>query len=202
MSKRKLLLTMVLAAALISTFIILPGCVGQATTTVAAETTAAPETTKAAETTVAETTTTLPEGGYAYYDQMKASAQAGEEYPDAPAKDFSLAFTDINGGMPFTNSVWQSVQDQWKLAGGDPAKLYYADNRYDATIGLKNADIMLAKSPDVLINFQFDSKVNNIIAQKFSAANTPIIAVDVPTVHGCKQLPGCLYGRRGSSKAG
>ncbi len=83
--------------------------------------------------------------------------------------------------MPFTNSVWKNVQDQWKLAGGDPEKLYYADNRYDATIGLKNADIMLAKSPDVFINFQFDSKVNSIISVKFGAANIPIIAVDVPT---------------------
>jgi len=85
------------------------------------------------------------------------------------------------GGIPFCEDVWQSVQDQWVLAGGDPADLYYADNQYDATIGLKNADIMLAKSPDVLINFQFDSKVNSIIATKFEQAGIPIIAVDVPT---------------------
>jgi len=184
MSRRKLILTMVLTVAVITTFVILPGCAGQATTTTAAAETTAAETTTttaAAETTAAETTTTAAEGAYSYYEQMREAAKAGKEYPDAPAKGFSLAYTDINGGMPFTNSVWQSVQDQWKLAGGDPAKLYYADNRYDATIGLKNADIMLAKKPDVLINFQFDSKVNNIIAQKFSAANIPIIAVDVPT---------------------
>ncbi|MEE8325275.1 MAG: sugar ABC transporter substrate-binding protein, partial [Candidatus Humimicrobiaceae bacterium] len=63
----------------------------------------------------------------------------------------------------------------------NPSDLYYADNQYDATIGLKNADIMLAKSPDVLINFQFDSKVNSIISTKFEQAGIPIIAVDVPT---------------------
>jgi len=40
---------------------------------------------------------------------------------------------------------------------------------------------MLAKNPDVLINFQFDSKVNSIIATKFGQAGIPIIAVDVPT---------------------
>jgi ribose transport system substrate-binding protein len=85
------------------------------------------------------------------------------------------------GGIPFCEDVWQSVQDQWVLAGGDPSKLYYADNQYDATIGLQNSDIMLAKNPDVFINFQFDSKVNSIISNKFTAAGIPIIAVDVPT---------------------
>jgi len=85
------------------------------------------------------------------------------------------------GGIPFCEAVWSDVQKQWALAGGDPGDLYYADNQYDATIGLKNADIMLAKSPDVLINFQFDAKVNSIISTKFSMAGIPIIAVDVPT---------------------
>jgi ribose transport system substrate-binding protein len=165
MSKTKLVLVLVLAVVLIATIAILPGCTTTTKTTVAA---AAAETTMAA-------------GGYPYYDQLREAAKANKAYPDAPAKGFSLAFTNIMGGIPFCENVWQNVQDQWKLAGGDPAKLYYADNQYDATIGLKNADIMLAKKPSVLINFQFDSKVNSIIGVKFGAANIPIIAVDVPT---------------------
>ncbi len=112
---------------------------------------------------------------------MREAAKKSEAYPGTPAKDHTLAFTNIMGGIPFCDNVWADIQKQWGLAGGDPAKLYYADNQYDATIGLKNADIMLAKKPDVLINFQFDSKVNSIISVKFGAANIPIIAVDVPT---------------------
>lgn len=162
MSKTKLFLVLVLAAVVVATLVILPGC------TAAAETTAAPTETTAA-------------GGYPYYEKMREAAKANSEYPDAPGAGFSLAFTNIMGGIPFCEDVWKNVQDQWKLAGGDPAKLYYADNQYDATIGLKNADIMLAKQPSVLINFQFDSKVNSIIGVKFGAANIPIIAVDVPT---------------------
>lgn len=153
---------MVLAAVLVVTFTILPGC---ATTTA---------TTKAAAAVSAT-------GGYPVYDALREAAKANKDYPNAPAKGFSLAFTDIMGGIPFAISVWNNVQAQWKLAGGDPAKLYYADNQYDATMGLKNADIMLAKKPTVLINFQFDSKVNSIIGIKFGSANIPIIAVDVPT---------------------
>ncbi|MHB1335895.1 MAG: sugar ABC transporter substrate-binding protein [Candidatus Humimicrobiaceae bacterium] len=162
MSKTKVLLVLVLAVALVVTFTILPGCKTTTTTTTAAAITAAA-------------------GGYPVYEALREAAKANKEYPNAPAKGFSLAFTNIMGGIPFCESVWKNVQDQWKLAGGDPAKLYYADNQYDATIGLKNADIMLAKKPSVLINFQFDSKVNSIIGVKFGAANIPIIAVDVPT---------------------
>src|SRR4030042_2376119 len=143
---------------------------------VAAETTAA----VAAET-AAETTAAGEEGAYDYYELLRATAIKNEAYPDAPAAGQTLAFTNIMGGIPFCEEVWKNVQDQWVLAGGDPASLYYADNQYDATIGLKNADIMLAKNPDVLINFQFDSKVNSIISIKFGQANIPIIAVDVPT---------------------
>ena len=163
MKKVKLFLILCLAVAIVLSLAILPAC--KATTT---------------ETTVAATTAAAA-GAYDYYELLRASAIKNEAYPDAPAAGHTLAFTNIMGGIPFCESVWKNVQDQWKLAGGDPAKLYYADNQYDATIGLKNADIMLAKMPDVLINFQFDSKVNSIISVKFSAANIPIIAVDVPT---------------------
>ena len=149
---------------------------------------ATPETVTVGETQVVTETsmvevevTAAEEGAYDYYEMLRASAVKNEAYPDAPAAGHTLAFTNIMGGIPFCESVWQNVQDQWALAGGDPGDLYYADNQYDATIGLKNADIMLAKSPDVLINFQFDSKVNSIIATKFGQAGIPIIAVDVPT---------------------
>lgn len=161
MSKTKLILILVLAVALVATFSIMPGC----TTSQAAT-----------DKTVAESAS-----GYALYEQLREYAKANKEWPEKLAADYSLAFTNIMGGIPFCESVWQNVQDQWKFAGGDPNKLYYADNQYDATMGLQNADILLAKKPDVFINFQFDSKVNSIISNKFGAANIPIIAVDVPT---------------------
>ena len=162
MSKIKLIAIAGLVVAMVLAFMVLPACKAEA------------EVTK-------ETVSVGAAEGYAYYETLRASAIANEEYADAPAGGHTLAFTNIMGGIPFCEDVWQNVQDQWVLAGGDPADLYYADNQYDATIGLKNADIMLAKSPDVLINFQFDSKVNSIISTKFEQAGIPIIAVDVPT---------------------
>jgi len=182
MKKVKFFLILSLAVAIVLSLGILPACTATTAETTAAATTAAPETTVAAATTAApETAAAVAEGAYDYYEMLKESAIKNEAYPDAPAAGHTLAFTNIMGGIPFCEAVWKNVQDQWVLAGGDPANLYYADNQYDATIGLKNADIMLAKNPDVLINFQFDSKVNSIISVKFTAANIPIIAVDVPT---------------------
>jgi ribose transport system substrate-binding protein len=163
MKKVKLFMILGLALAVVLSLAILPAC--KATTS---------------ETAVAATTGAAAIA-YDYYDSMREVAKKGEAYPGTPAKDHTLAFTNIMGGIPFCDNVWADIQKQWGLAGGDSSKLYYADNQYDATIGLKNADIMLAKKPDVLINFQFDSKVNSIISVKFGAANIPIIAVDVPT---------------------
>lgn len=177
MSKVKQIVFAGLIVAMISVFMILPAC------TPAEKEVVTEIITETVIETVTETVTVVEEaaGGYEYYETLRASAIANEAYADAPAAGHTLAFTNIMGGIPFCEDVWQNVQDQWVLAGGNPADLYYADNQYDATIGLKNADIMLAKSPDVLINFQFDSKVNSIIATKFEQAGIPIIAVDVPT---------------------
>jgi len=177
MSKVKQIVFVGLIVAMISVFMILPAC------TPAEKEIVTEIITETVIETVTETVTIVEEaaGGYAYYETLRAAAIANEAYPDAPAGGHTLAFTNIMGGIPFCEDVWQNVQDQWVLAGGNPSDLYYADNQYDATIGLKNADIMLAKSPDVLINFQFDSKVNSIISTKFEQAGIPIIAVDVPT---------------------
>jgi len=173
MSKLKLVSFVGLVVVVLTTLTILPACT-KAEPEVVVETV-----TETVTETVVETVE--EEAGYAFYEEMRESAIANQEYPGAPATGHTLAFTNIMGGIPFCESVWQNVQDHWVLAGGDPADIFYADNQYDATIGLKNADIMLAKNPDVLINFQFDSKVNSIISTKFTQAGIPIIAVDVPT---------------------
>ncbi len=118
---------------------------------------------------------------YDYYEMLNEHATTTDDpYPDSPAEGRTIAYTDIMGGIPFCANVYGSVQEEWAKAGGAAEDLYYADNQYDATVGLQNADILLAREPEVLIWFQFDSMVNSIVAQKFSEAGIPIIAVDVP----------------------
>jgi ribose transport system substrate-binding protein len=82
--------------------------------------------------------------------------------------------------LPFCISVENNIIKQGKLAGFAEGNLIIMDNQYDSVLGLKNADIMLSKRPDFFIEFQSDAKVNNIVAQKFTAAGIPILAIDVP----------------------
>lgn len=197
MSKLKLGFMLVLVVVIVASFSILPGCKAAEEAAPAVEEEVTEEAAKLGaelaekEATAKELQAKLEEaeaelaaeeeaGAYDYYYMLKECAKKGEPYPDSPAAGRTIAYTDIMGGIPFCNSVWGSVKEQWELAGGAPDDLYYADNQYDATIGLQNSDILLAKGPEVLIWFQFDSKVNNIVANKFGAANIPIIAVDVP----------------------
>ncbi len=119
-------------------------------------------------------------GAYAVYEKYRESAQKGEAYAGSPGKGKKLGFANIFGTLPFCISVEQDIIKQAKLAGFDEKDLIIMDNQYDSVIGLKNADIMLSKKPDVFIEFQADAKVNNIVAAKFGAAGIPIIAVDVP----------------------
>ena len=113
------------------------------------------------------------------YEDLREYAKRGEPYPGQPGKGKKLGFANIMAGIPFCVEVQNSIVRQAKLAGFEEKDIYIMDNQYNSTIGLQNADIMLAKHPDVFIEFQADSKVNSIVAEKFGKAGIPIIAVDV-----------------------
>ena len=118
---------------------------------------------------------------YAVFNQFRAAAKAGKAYPGAPLKGKVIGFANIFGTLPFCISVENNIKDHLKLAGVDLGKGWITmDNQYDSVLGLKNADIMLSKKPNFFIEFQADSKVNNIVAGKFGAAKIPLLAIDVP----------------------
>jgi ribose transport system substrate-binding protein len=117
---------------------------------------------------------------YKVFNQYRAMAKAGKPYAGAPLKGKVIGFANIYGTLPFCIDVENSIKQQLKLAGGDLNKGWISmDNQYDAVIGLKNADIMLAKKPHFFIEFQADAKANYVIAAKFGAAKIPMIAIDV-----------------------
>jgi ribose transport system substrate-binding protein len=119
-------------------------------------------------------------GQYAVFDALRQAADAGQSYPGLPGKGRTLGFANIYGTLPFCVAVQKSIGDQAKLAGFDANSLYIVDNQYNSTLGLKNADIILAKHPDVFVEYQADSKVNSVVAQKYGAAGIPLVAIDVP----------------------
>jgi ribose transport system substrate-binding protein len=117
---------------------------------------------------------------YAAYEMFRKSAESLKPYPGQPGKGKTLGFANIMGTATFCQDVEKSIVEQAKLAGFAAKDIYILDNRYDAVVGLKNADVMLAKHPDVFVEFQIDASVNNIVAQKFGKAGIPVIAVDGP----------------------
>ncbi len=119
-------------------------------------------------------------GLYDTYEMYREAAIAGKAYPGSPGQGKKLGFANIFGTLPFCISVEQDIIKQAKLAGFAENDMIIMDNQYDAVIGLKNADIMLAKRPDFFIEFQADAKVNSIVSAKFSAAGIPLLAIDVP----------------------
>ncbi len=118
---------------------------------------------------------------YAVFNKYRDMAKAGKPYAGAPLKGKVIGFANIFGTLPFCISVENNIKQHLKLAGVDLTKGWISmDNQYDSVLGLKNADIMLSKKPHFFIEFQADSKVNNIVAGKFGAAKIPLLAIDVP----------------------
>lgn len=123
---------------------------------------------------------------YAVYEQYRDYARDGKPYPGLPGQGKRLGFASIYGTQPFCIALEQSLIKQATLAGFHENDLILLDNQYDPAVGLKNAELMLSKQPDIFIEHQADMKVNSMIAAQFAEANIPIIAVDTP-------LPGAPF---------
>ncbi len=106
-------------------------------------------------------------------------ALAGK-YDGEPAKGHTLAFANIIKSFPFCTSVENNIVEEWKLAGGADADLTVLDNAADATIAIQNKDIIFNKKPEVFLEFQFDAKINDQIAQEAKGKGIFMIAIDVP----------------------
>lgn len=126
------------------------------------------------------TSTSIMADEYAVYHGFNKQAMAMQPYTGQPGKGKTIAFANIVNGSPFCDLVEASVVRQAKLAGFTEDNIIILNNQYDAVVGLKNADIILAQQPDVFIEFQFDERANNVISRKFTKAGIPIIAIDVP----------------------
>ena len=147
--------------------------------------------------TVVETVTEDVMTGYEYYNSLREAAVKGlnsvgeiigdtAEYPGLPGKGYKLGFANITEGISFTTNIREGILEQAARAGFAEEDVIILDNQFNPTTALQNADIMLAKEPDVFIEFQIDSKINNIIAQKFGEAGIPLLAVDI-------EIPGASY---------
>jgi ribose transport system substrate-binding protein len=74
-------------------------------------------------------------------------------------------------------------------------ELVAVDNRYQAKIALKNAQLLIREGVDLAIEFQTDEAVAPAIAASYHQARIPIIAIDIPH-------PGATYFGANNYEAG
>jgi ribose transport system substrate-binding protein len=87
-----------------------------------------------------------------------------------------------------------------RAARAEDIELISLNNRYSAKIAQRNADLFVREKVDLVIEFQTDENVAPIVAAKYSEANIPLIAIDIPhpgaTYYGANNYEAGLIGGR------
>jgi ribose transport system substrate-binding protein len=104
---------------------------------------------------------------------------------------FRIGFAS-QGDTEFAREVTRSVE---AAAAREHIHLITLSNRYSAREALRNADLLIRERVDLVLEFQTYESVASVIASKFLAANTPVIAIEVPH-------PGATYFGADNYKAG
>ena len=95
---------------------------------------------------------------------------------------YRIGFANLSENTPFSRDVRRSLEQAAQEC--QQVELIVADNQLDPQVALEVADELVARDLDLVIEYQIDEEVGNIIAHKFQQANIPIIAVDIPMVGG------------------
>jgi ribose transport system substrate-binding protein len=97
----------------------------------------------------------------------------------------------------FSKDVSTGLQ---RAAAAQGIELISVDNRYNAKIAQRNADVLVREKVDLVIEFQTDEHVAPIVAAKYRDAGIPLIAIEVPhpgaTYFGANNYEAGLIGGR------
>ncbi len=93
---------------------------------------------------------------------------------------FRVGFGNLSENTPFSRDVRRSLQKAAEES--KQIELIVADNQLDPQIALQVADELLSQDLDLVIEYQIDESIGNLIAHKFQQAHIPVIAVDIPMV--------------------
>ena len=97
----------------------------------------------------------------------------------------------------FSREVSSSLE---RAAQAEGIELISLDNRYNAKIAQRNADLLVREKVDLAIEFQTDETVAPIVAAKYREAGIPMIAIDIPhpgaTYYGANNYEAGLIGGR------
>jgi ribose transport system substrate-binding protein len=112
-------------------------------------------------------------------------------------RPYRLGYAAQGTDYQFSKEVSAGLQ---RAAAAQGIELICVDNRYNAKIAQRNADVLVREKVDLVIEFQTDEHVAPIVAAKYRAANIPLIALEIPhpgaTYFGANNYEAGLIGGR------
>jgi ribose transport system substrate-binding protein len=112
-------------------------------------------------------------------------------------RPYRLGYAAQGTDYQFSKEVSISLQ---RAAAAQGIELICVDNRYNAKIAQRNADVLVREKVDLVIEFQTDDHVAPIVAAKYRTAGIPLIALEVPhpgaTYFGANNYEAGLIGGR------
>jgi ribose transport system substrate-binding protein len=127
--------------------------------------------TKISKTSVYRILKTLVHRGYV------AQAQNGLYRLVSRPRRLRFGFAVQNMELPFSVAVAHSVT---AAAAASGVELLILDNRYDATVAIQNAEELVAKQVDLVLEFMVTENMAPRVAHIFKKAEIPLVAIDVP----------------------
>lgn len=110
---------------------------------------------------------------------------------------FRLGYAAQGTDYQFSKEISTGLQRAAAMQG---LELICVDNRYNAKIAQRNADVLVREKVDLVIEFQTDEHVAPIVAAKYRDAGIPLIALEVPhpgaTYFGANNYEAGLIGGR------
>jgi ribose transport system substrate-binding protein len=106
-----------------------------------------------------------------------AQTQNGQYRLVSRPRRLRFGFATSSAEMPFSIAVSQSVT---AAAAASGVELLMLDNRYDPDVAVQNAEEMVAKRVDLVLEFQVEEAVAPRVAHIFKKADIPLVAIDVP----------------------
>ncbi len=107
-------------------------------------------------------------------------------------RPFRLGYAAQGTDYQFSKEISTGLQ---RAAAAEGMELICLDNRYNAKIAQRNADVFVREKVDLVIEFQTDEHVAPIVAAKYREANIPLIALEIPH-------PGATYFGANNYEAG
>ena len=97
-------------------------------------------------------------------------------FPMSQPRRFRLGFA-VQTDSVFARGVAESLQ---RAADREQVELVTVNNRYSAKEALRNADLLIEKHVDLVLEFQTYERVAPVISSKFLEAKIPVIAIEIP----------------------